>query len=107
MNAFTRKLVDALRVDAGKPVQMKQFFGSSTALRPESLGREATAAILAELDLDPETLCDAPERPEQAESLLILRHTLMNPFLHDEANGIDYVDRYFDYLEELVRVNAA
>jgi hypothetical protein len=99
--------VDALRVDAGKPVQVKQFFGSSTTLRAESLGAEQAAQILDALDLDPATLCDAPESAEQADALLILRHTLMNPFLQDEHNGIDYVDRYFDYLEGLVRVNAA
>jgi len=44
-----------------------------------------------------------PASPDEADSLLILRHTLMNPFLQDETNGIDYVDRYFEYLEALVR----
>jgi hypothetical protein len=31
----------------------------------------------------------------------------MNPFLQDETNGIDYVDRYFEYLESLVRATSA
>jgi len=84
-------------------VQVKQFFGSSTTLRPESLGAEETARILAALELDAHSLCAAPASPDEADSLLILRHTLMNPFLQDETNGIDYVDRYFEYLEALVR----
>jgi hypothetical protein len=103
MNAFVRGLVENLRVDAAKPVQVKQFFGSSTTLRPESLGHEETARILAALDLDPGTVRAAPASPDEADSLLILRHTLMNPFLQDETNGIDYVDLYFEYLEGLVR----
>ena len=39
---------------------------------------------------------------------MILRHTLMNPYLLDAENGISYIDRYFEFLWRLVqRVEAA
>jgi len=33
------------------------------------------------------------------ESLVILRHTLMNPFLIDSENDVSYIEGYFDFLE--------
>ena len=49
--------------------------------------------ILHALGLDPATLGG-----EHDDRLLILRHTLMNPYLIDHENGISYIDRYFDFL---------
>ena len=48
---------------------------------------------------------DAPG-PDDDGSLVILRHTLMNPYLLDRENGISYIDGYFDYLEGRVRALA-
>lgn len=88
-NAFMQRLHAMLRVDPLQPLQLKEFFGSVTTLRPDLLGAAETARILASLDLDP----DGADGP-----LLILRHTLMNPYLIDDGNGSNYIDRYFDYL---------
>ena len=49
------------------------------------------------LGLDTATLGPDEDR------LLILRHTLMNPYLIDHENGISYIDRYFDFLGRRVR----
>ena len=35
--------------------------------------------------------------------LVILRHTLMNPYLLDAHNGISYIDRYFEFLGARMR----
>ena len=99
-NAFTRRLHDALRCDPTQAVQSREFFGSMTTLRPEALGEVDMARVLAALDLDQATLL--PEH-EGADRLVILRHTLMNPYLEDAENGISYIDRYFDYLGRLAR----
>lgn len=88
-NAFMRRLHATLRVDPHQPLQVKEFFGSVTTLRPDLLGGTETARILAALGLDP---------GEADEPLLILRHTLMNPYLIDHENGISYIERYFDFL---------
>lgn len=48
---------------------------------------------LGELDIDPTTMDD-----DEADRLVILRHTLMNPYLIDRENGISYIDLYFDHL---------
>ncbi len=97
-NAFVRRLHDELRSNPSKPVQDKQFFGSVTTLRPEALGESETRRILDALGLDPATLGE-----DDGDRLMILRHTLMNPYLIDHENGISYIDRYFDYLGVRVR----
>lgn len=97
-NAFVRRLHDELRSDPSKPLQDKQFFGSVTTLRPEALGESETRRILDALGLDVATLGE-----DGGDRLMILRHTLMNPYLIDHENGISYIDRYFDYLGVRVR----
>ena len=98
MNAFLRRLHDALRCDPAQAVQSREFFGSMTTLRPEALGEADLARVMAALDLDPSTLL--PDH-EGADRLVILRHTLMNPYIEDHENGISYIDRYFEYLAQL------
>ncbi len=95
-NAFVRALHDELRCDPHQPLQTKEFFGSVTSLRPDMLGPAQTARIFAALGLDPASLGPDEDR------LLILRHTLMNPYLIDHENGISYIDRYFDFLARRV-----
>lgn len=88
-NTFMRHLHATLRADARQPLQVKEFFGSVTTLRPDLLGDTQTCRILVALGLDA-TQADEP--------LLILRHTLMNPYLIDHENGVSYIERYFDFL---------
>ena len=98
-NAFVQRLADGLRCDPTQPLQTRQFFGSSTTLRPESVGQDELARILDALGLDPASFgVDAG-----ADRVLILRHTLMNPYLLDSENGISYIDRYFDHLAARIR----
>jgi glutamate/tyrosine decarboxylase-like PLP-dependent enzyme len=100
MNRFMRAMYAELRSDPSQPVQSREFYGSMTTLDPEALGAENFTRVLAALGLDPASL-----RPdvEGADRLVILRHTLMNPFLEDDENGISYIDRYFEHLQGLVR----
>ncbi|OOG50096.1 pyridoxal-dependent decarboxylase [Rhodanobacter sp. C01] len=98
-NAFVGALHDTLRCDPGQPLQLKEFFGSVTSLRPEELGLVETARILNALGLDLATLNHDGENRR----LLILRHTLMNPYLIDHENGISYIDRYFEFLGRRVQ----
>ena len=100
MNAFMRSVYAELRCDPAQPLQAREFFGSMTTLRSDALGPENMRRVLAELGLDAASL--APKHQED-DRLVILRHTLMNPFLEDSENGISYIDRYFDYLARRVR----
>ncbi|MDL1868597.1 pyridoxal-dependent decarboxylase [Gammaproteobacteria bacterium PRO6] len=88
-NRFMQRLYELLRPDVHQPLQVKEFFGSTTTLRPELVGAEQTRQILATLGLDAEL---------DGEPLTILRHTLMNPYLIDRDNGISYIECYFAYL---------
>ncbi len=94
-NRFVRALYRDLRADPSQPLQLKDFFGSATTLQPAALGRANMQHILESLGLDPETL-DADD--DSGDRLMILRHTLMNPFLIDHANDIDYIGSYFRHL---------
>jgi len=96
MNRFVRDLHRDLCYDPRQPLQSREFFGSMTTLRPEILGAEETGQILAALDLDPATLDAGGDDDDR---LVILRHTLMNPFLLDTGNGISYLEMYFEHLE--------
>lgn len=98
-SALVRRIHDELRCDPHRPLQLKEFFGSITTLRPEALGVKAAQRIADTLNLDPAGFAQDGER----ERLVILRHTLMNPYLIDHENGISYIDRYFDFLGRHVR----
>lgn len=95
-SAFVRRLHEELRCDPRRPLQLKDFFGSITTLRPDALDTAELQRIAESLGLDPAGFV------QRGECLVILRHTLMNPYLIDVENGISYIDRYFDYLGELV-----
>ena len=99
MNRYVRKLYDEIKANPDAPLQAREFFGSMTTLHPDTLGPGDTARVLAELDLDPATL--NPDDPA-ADRLVILRHTLMNPWLIDRENGISYLERYFEFLAKRV-----
>ena len=95
MNRFVRRLYQCLKSDPATPLQVHEFFASMTTLQPEMLGEQDMARVLAELGLDPASI--NPDDPA-ADRLVILRHTLMNPYLIDRENGISYLARYFEYL---------
>jgi glutamate/tyrosine decarboxylase-like PLP-dependent enzyme len=102
-NRFTQRIYEALRVDASQPLQVKQHFASATTLELHSLGHAPMIEVLDRLGLDPRTLRESPQDPQrEAAGLFVLRHTLMNPWLYDAENGIDYLDRYCDFLAALV-----
>lgn len=96
-NIFMHALYDEMRSDPHQPLQMKEFFSSITSLRPELLGPDETTRIFSALGLDEDSL-DADN-----DHLVILRHTLMNPYLIDRENNISYIERYFDFLAKRVR----
>ena len=97
MNAFVSRLRDELRIDDEQPLQLREFFGSTTTLRPQALGERMTDDLFRRLGL-----VKGADDIEEELRLLVLRHTLMNPFLLDGENGISYIDRYFDYLTRRV-----
>ena len=58
-------------------------------------------SILRSLALDPATM--ARNEDDGGDRLVILRHTLMNPYLIDRENGISYIDLYFEHLGRRIR----
>ena len=99
MNQFVRRLYRLLSSDPHTPLPSRPFYGSITTLHADRLGPSDYRRILDQLGLDPERE-DADA--ETDDRLVILRHTLMNPFVEDEGNERDYIGMYFDYLGEAV-----
>ncbi len=96
MRVLIERLYDQLRVAPGQPIQQRAFFGSITTLKPDTLGAIDYQRVLDLLGLD-------PPNADQDGRLLILRHTLMNPFLRDDHGGTDYLELYLEHLETLLR----
>ena len=105
MNRFVRGLHRALRADPAQATQRGEYFGSMTTLRPDAMGAADTARVLHALRFDAAALDDGSEDRDR---IVILRHTLMNPFLHHAgADGTNHIRGYFDHLERLVRASLA
>ncbi len=100
MNRSMYSLYQHLRSDPSKPVQAREFFASMTRIGIKNLGKTALAEMLEQLDIDPASVDqDDPDRS----GIVVLRHTLMNPYLNDSENNISYIDRYFQHLDELTQ----
>lgn len=105
MNRFMRGLHDALRADPAQPLQRGEYFGSMTTLRKDAMGGADTARVLAALGLEADAL---DEGDDDQDRIVVLRHTLMNPFVLDAGGaGGGYLRGYFDCLERLVRAAQA
>lgn len=104
MNKFGRRLYDNLSVAEGVAIHDRQFFGSRTLVHRQTVVDAAAERIMTELNLDPSTfVADPDDRGDQADSIFLLRHTLMNPWLSGRDQGQSYLDRYAQYLAGLVR----
>src|SRR3546814_7729003 len=71
-----------------------------TTLRPEAVGDAEMARILALVGIDPATL--DPDGDDN-DRLVILRHTLMNPYLIAHTNHISSIERYLNPLAPRIR----
>jgi len=108
MNAFTERVLAHLKVDPAQPLQSRQFFGTSTRVSYAAIGRSEGRQLLSRLGVDPATFRPDPvEGGNDADSILVLRHTLMNPWLLDRIDDLNYLDLYCTYLEGVVRREAA
>ncbi|MBD3646957.1 MAG: pyridoxal-dependent decarboxylase [Pseudomonadales bacterium] len=94
LNRFARQVFSAMKVDASVPVQSREFFGSYTTLTRRGLGDAEFQRCLDLLGI---------EDTDDDDRIFILRHTLMNPWLIDSHNGINYIDEYCHFLTRVIR----
>lgn len=108
MNRCGRRLYTHLGIDPTQPVQTREFFSSRTAVSRRMLGPEELHKLLTTLGIDQDTFVEVVQDPQsQASELFLLRHTLMNPWLLEQNEGRNYIDRYCDYLERVIRAECA
>jgi len=104
MNRFGRALYEQMRVGTSVDMHTRAWFGSRTLVHRSALADAVATRLMQELGLDPASFSHEP-RPgsDQADSIFLLRHTLMNPWLAVPTGGSNHLDRYCAYLAELVR----
>ncbi len=103
MNRFGRALYERLRVGTSVDMHTRAWFGSRTLVHRSALADSVADQLMQELGLDPASFSTDP-RPgtDQADSIFLLRHTLMNPWLAVATRGSNHLDRYCAYLAKLV-----
>jgi len=104
-NRFVRALHRTLSADPTRPLQLGEYFGSVTTLKPEAMGPADTTRLLEALGLPSDAL--ARGCSDEDDRLVILRHTLMNPFLLDEHGDSPVLDGYFAFLERWIKDHAS
>ncbi len=99
MNKFSNEIYQYLVHDPEAPIQSKEFLGSKTHLAIDNLTKEEQTSLFKKLHL-----FDKNSSTKKGDKILILRHTLMNPWLSAENNGINYIDAYCRFLEKILLV---
>jgi len=100
LNHFSKKILKRLSFNQKLPLQAHQFFVSSTMLSKSHLTDKEVTRICNLLDVDPESFVHTVDnRQYQSSSLLLFRHSVMNPWLlfKDDSEEDNYIDRYFKY----------
>ena len=97
MNRFSQDIYKQLTHDPDTPVQSKEFLGSKTHLSITNLSKQEQTSLFKKLHL-----FDKDSSTNKDDKILILRHTLMNPWLSAENGGKNYLDKYCDYLEGIL-----
>lgn len=107
MNRFGRRVYEHLRVGDRIDMRTREFFGSRTLVQRSDLREPVAQSLVEALGLDPATFVSDPDDSgDQADSIFLLRHTLMNPWLSGREHGMNYLDRYCRHLAGLVRTEA-
>ncbi|MDK1286783.1 pyridoxal phosphate-dependent decarboxylase family protein [Pseudoalteromonas umbrosa] len=103
LNDFTRKVFEHIKIEKSTPMFSKEFIGSYTSIFRKNINDKVAHNLCFKLGLDPHSFVRDVEQVEfQDNALFVLRHTLMNPWLSDDKNGVTYMDMYLNYLEEII-----
>jgi glutamate/tyrosine decarboxylase-like PLP-dependent enzyme len=97
MNDFTHNIYKTLSHDPQSPVQSKEFLGSKTTLALSNLTPNEQVKLFKQLGLAVNTIED-----HRKDKVIILRHTLMNPWLSAESEGHNYLDKYCQFLNQIL-----
>lgn len=103
MNRFGRALFARFSIDTPQVPGAREFVGSHTSLLRAILGAPAARRVARSCGFDPATFVAEIRDPElESDRLFVLRHTLMNPWLMQERDGRNYIDRYCEFLEQAI-----
>ncbi len=107
MNRFGEALYQQMRAGTGVDPHQREFYGSRTRVHRSSLREPMARRLTDALGLDPDSfVVDPDDSGQQDDSLFLLRHTLMNPWLSGhgtDSHGMNFLDRYCRWLGKLIR----
>lgn len=102
MNPFERRIFANIKIDYKMPLQLKEFIGSYTSLVKQKVHPDLANDILSDLGIDPASFVKHPENDKQSDHIFLFRHSLMSPWLLEKVDGLNYIDRFCDCLENLI-----
>jgi len=103
MNRFSQRVYKRLHAHTKDSMHDDAYFCSSTSLQHSNLGTEDAQILLKKLGIKKNSFVVNIENPKvQTNSIHVLRHTLLNPWLLSEVNGVNTIDRYCNYLEKVI-----
>ncbi|WP_223668822.1 pyridoxal phosphate-dependent decarboxylase family protein [Kangiella shandongensis] len=106
LNAFTQQIYSKLKISRETSPRDQEFIGSSTHLMRRNVSDSHAEELCHMLGVMPDDYVKKVEhKSRQSDRLMLLRHTIMNPWLVSDNDGTDYVTKYCDYLEELILDN--
>lgn len=97
MNDFFNHIYEALSYNPEQSIQSKPFLGSRTQLEMHYFSEQEQKSLFKLLHLQHDD-----DMNIEKNSIFILRHSMMNPWLMSENNGGNYLDHYCEYLEEKI-----
>ncbi|MCP3675569.1 MAG: pyridoxal-dependent decarboxylase, partial [Gammaproteobacteria bacterium] len=103
MNRFSKRVYDRMQNIPEALMLNKLLFCSDTSLLHSNLGNEDAQYLLEMLDIRNNSFVVNIEDPKkQTNSIHVLRHTLLNPWLLTKTDGFNAIDRYCGYLEKII-----
>ncbi len=103
MNRFSKRVYERMQNIPEALMLNKLLFCSDTSLLHSNLGNEDAQHLLETLGIRNSSFVVNIEDPKkQTNSIHVLRHTLLNPWLLTKTSGLNAIDRYCDYLEKVI-----
>ncbi|AOE49832.1 pyridoxal phosphate-dependent decarboxylase family protein [Kangiella sediminilitoris] len=106
LNTFTKQVYNKLKISRDSSPRNQEFIGSSTHLLRKNVSDHHAKELCQMLGINADYYVKkVKDSSTDSDRIMLLRHTIMNPWLVSDNDGTDYVTKYCKYLEELITNN--
>ncbi|WP_018624975.1 pyridoxal phosphate-dependent decarboxylase family protein [Kangiella aquimarina] len=103
LNDFTKQIYQHLKISRDSSPKDREFIGSSTQIMRKNISDHHAVELCDMLGVQEKYFVrEVKNKTLESDRVMLLRHTIMNPWLANDTNGNDYVVKYCDYLESLI-----